>query len=169
MAMLARTTTPSEFVSTIVESPVGHLRVTTDGRAIVRITWIDRTRDRSGGTDEADHPLLGRVASQLAEYFAGKRHHFDVPVAPAGTAFQCRVWGEMAKIPWGETRTYGDLARTLDVAPQMIGQACGDNLIPIVIPCHRVVAADGKTGGFSGGRGVETKLALLRHEGALLL
>ena len=75
----------------------------------------------------------------------------------------------MLEIPFGQTRSYGEIAKTLGVAAQPIGQACGGNSIPIVIPCHRVLAADGKTGGFSGGTGVETKLALLRHEGALLL
>ena len=147
-------------------SPTGPLRVSASDTAIVRITWVDDSADES---DAAGHPLLTRAADQLAAYFAGERQNFDLPVAPAGSEFQQRVWAEMTAIPWGETRTYGDLARTLEVMPQPIGQACGDNPIPVVIPCHRVVAADGKLGGFSGGRGVETKLALLRHEGAWLL
>ena len=113
--------------------------------------------------------LLVRAVAQLREYFAGTRRAFDLPLDPPGGTFQKAVCDAMLDIPFGETRTYGDLARALHVAPQPVGQACGGNPIPILIPCHRVVAADGKLGGFSGGRGVETKLALLRHEGAILV
>ena len=153
--------------SAVLATPTGPLRVSADDTAIVRITWVDD--DEAGAGDAAGHPLLARAAEQLTAYFAGERRGFDLPVAPAGSDFQQRVWAEMLTIPWGKTQTYGDLARRLAVMPQPIGQACGDNPIPVMIPCHRVVAADGKLGGFSGGRGVETKLALLRHEGAWLL
>ncbi|HEX6843175.1 MAG TPA: methylated-DNA--[protein]-cysteine S-methyltransferase, partial [Stellaceae bacterium] len=88
---------------------------------------------------------------------------------PAGPALEQQVWRLMSAIPYGQTRTYGELARALAATAQDIGQACGRNPLPIVIPCHRMMAADGRLGGYSGGRGVETKLKLLTLEGALLV
>jgi methylated-DNA-[protein]-cysteine S-methyltransferase len=89
---------------------------------------------------------------------------FDLPVAPHGSAFQCRVWDALRAIPPGETRTYGDLAQLLGSSARAIGQANGANPIPIVIPCHRVVAAAGRLGGYSGGEGAATKRVLLDLE-----
>lgn len=140
-----------------IATPVGRLVLTEEDGAIVRLTWGD------GPTDGT--PLLHEAARQLAGYFNGTRHSFDLPVQVGGTAFQRAVCAAMARIPFGETRTYGDLARELQVTPQAVGQGCGGNPVPILIPCHRVVGASG-LGGFSGGTGIETKVALLRHEGA---
>ena len=154
-------------VSAVVDSPTGPIVVTARDDAIVRLTWAPP--DTRTSAVNIAHPLLARAASQIREYFAGDRRAFDLPLDPPGSEFQKAVCRAMLEIPYGETRTYGDLARDLGVAAQPIGQGCGGNPIPILIPCHRVVAADGKLGGFSGGRGTETKLALLRHEGALLL
>lgn len=151
-----------------VASPTGWLLVSALGDAIVRVRWAAEAGE-GADRDPADHPLLAQACVELAEYFAGTRRDFDLPLAPAGGPLQQAVCRAMRAIPFGKTRTYGDIARELGVAAQPIGQACGANPIPVLIPCHRVVAADGKLGGFSGGAGVETKLALLRHEGALLI
>ena len=145
-------------------SPFGALRLAANDRAVTRLTWAGEA-----GTAAPGHAVLAQAVAQLEEYFAGTRRDFDLPLEPAGTAFQKTVCRAISAIPYGETRTYGDLARDLGVEAQPIGQGCGGNPIAILIPCHRVMAADGKLGGFSGGGGTETKLALLRHEGALLL
>jgi methylated-DNA-[protein]-cysteine S-methyltransferase len=113
--------------------------------------------------------LLESARQQLAGYFAGTLRDFDLPLAPAGGADEQRVWDLMAKIPWGQTRSYGDLARELGLTPRHVGQACGRNPIPIVIPCHRVIAANGALTGYSGRGGMETKRKLLQLESALLL
>ncbi len=162
------TAAASSEVSCIIASPFGTLVLSANDRAITRLTWA-REGASPGDPENIDHPLLARAVAQLQAYFAGTRQVFDLPLDPPGGAFQKSVCDAMLKIPFGETRTYGDLARDLGVAAQPIGQGCGGNPIPIIIPCHRVLAAGGKLGGFSGGQGAESKLALLRHEGALLL
>jgi methylated-DNA-[protein]-cysteine S-methyltransferase len=105
------------------------------------------------------------LKQELADYFAGSPAGFTVPVALTGSPFQQAFLQALIAIPYGATRTYGDLARQLGVSAQAIGQACGANPIPIVIPCHRVLGA-GSLGGFSGPRGIEDKVALLKLEGA---
>ncbi len=108
--------------------------------------------------------MLARAAAQLAEYFAGKRRDFDVPLAASGTGFQQRVWRELAKIPYGETRSYGELARALGspTASRAVGAANGKNPISILVPCHRVIAGSGALTGYAGG--VAAKKWLLEHE-----
>ena len=142
-----------------VSSPVGPLVLTEEGGLIVRLNW--------GGEGVDDTPLLREAAAQLQDYFAGRRSVFDLPLAfqPGLTGAVQRA---MLDIPLGETRRYGDLAKALGVPAQAIGQACGANPIPILIPCHRILGATG-LGGFSAPGGVETKVALLRHEGAASL
>ena len=142
---------------TTMDSPVGLLRVTEEGGAITRVTW--------GQGREDDTPLLRRAVQQLKEYFAGDREDFDLPLRVEGSDFQRAVCDAMLAIPFGYTRTYGEIAKDLGVPAQAVGGACGGNPIPIIIPCHRVMGAKGLTG-FSGRGGVETKVALLRHEGA---
>jgi len=146
-----------------LESPFGRLSLFEENGAIVALDWGGK---RSTG---APTPLLLQAKRQLDAYLAGKRHDFDLPLAPEGSAFERRVWRLMDAIPYGETRSYGELASGLDAAPRAIGQACGRNPIPILIPCHRVLAADGALGGYSGGKGVDTKRRLLVLEGALLV
>ena len=146
-----------------IDSPAGRLMLQERDSAIVRLTW--RQPVETGKITEGS-PLLAEAARQLVEYFAGERRDFDLPLAPAGSAFHKDVWRLMCEIPFGETATYGDLARKLESAAQPVGAACGANPIAILIPCHRVVAAAG-LGGFSGGAGVESKRFLLHHEGAL--
>ena len=148
----------------IIDSPVGRLSITEAGGAVVRIAWSDH----EAGEPQAqpgETPLLARAAQQLSEYFAGTRRDFDLPLDPAGTPFQRRVWTEMARIPFGATESYGALAREVGSVARAVGGACGANPIPIVIPCHRVVAEGGALGGFSGGTGPATKRALLELEG----
>lgn len=112
-------------------------------------------------------PLLKEGLSQLQAYFTGRLIRFDLPL-DWGAGLNAAVRHAMAEIPHGETRTYGQIAKQVGAAPQAVGQACGANPLPIIIPCHRVTGTDW-FGGFSAPGGVETKAALLRHEGALLL
>ena len=146
-----------------VESPLGRLTFFEEDGRLTALDWYGK---RSAG--EAT-PLLLEARRQLAAYFAGRRRDFDLPLAPAGSPFELRVWQLMSDIPYGETRTYGELARDLAAAPRAVGQACGRNPLPILIPCHRVLAADGRLGGYSGGQGAETQRRLLLLEGALLV
>lgn len=142
-----------------IDTPLGHLVIESDGQALTAIDWSeDIRRDRD--------PLLDEAAAQLAAYFAGRLRAFDLPLAPAGTPFRQAVWRAMEAIPFGATRTYGEMARDLKSAARAVGGACGANPLPIVIPCHRVLAAGG-LGGYSGGLGLESKRKLLELEGML--
>lgn len=110
-----------------------------------------------------------KVSEQLSAYVADADFHFDLPLQPGGTAHQNKVWQAMCAIPRGQVRTYGDLAADIGSAPRAVGQACGNNLIPIIIPCHRVVGKSGM-GGFmhhSGGYALDIKRWLLKHEGVV--
>ena len=140
-------------------SPVGRLTIDEAGDAIVAIRWAD-------APDSNGSPLLVEAARQLAAYFDGRLSRFDLPLAPVGSPFEARVWSAMQTIPYGETRCYGDLATAVGSAPRAVGRACGRNPIPIVIPCHRVLAKGG-LGGYSGEGGLATKTQLLALEGAL--
>ena len=142
-----------------ISSPVGNLILAEERDAIVAIHWSDE----AGGNGS---PLLVEAARQLDAYFAGKLRDFDLPLRPAGSEFETRVWAAMQDIPYGETRSYGDLAAATGSAPRAVGRACGHNPIPIVIPCHRVLGK-GWMGGYSGQGGLKTKEALLALEGAL--
>lgn len=144
-----------------LESPVGPLTVIERDGAIVELEW-----DRSGGLSPSG--VLSDAVAQLREYFAGSRQEFDLPLKPRGSEFQQKFYAALCAIPYGETRTYGDLAGELGVSAQAIGQACGANPIAILIPCHRVLGATG-LGGFSGAGGVEAKVKLLKLEGAASL
>ncbi|MGR3503249.1 methylated-DNA--[protein]-cysteine S-methyltransferase [Pseudaestuariivita sp.] len=140
-----------------VDTPTGPITLTQDGDALVAADW------ESGGSDWT--PLLTRAADQLTAYFAGVRQSFDVPLDVRASDFQQQVCAQMAAIPFGETTTYGAIAKALGAPAQAVGQACGGNPLPVLIPCHRVLGAGG-LGGYSGRGGVETKVWLLRHEGA---
>jgi methylated-DNA-[protein]-cysteine S-methyltransferase len=141
-----------------VHTPFGDLTLVAENDAITALEWR-----RSAQQDTSD--LLEEAAKQLTAYAKGTRETFDLPLHVKGTDFQCAVCDAMRAIPFGYTRTYGEIAKDLGVPAQAIGQACGANPIPVIIPCHRVMGAKGLTG-FSGAGGVETKVALLRHEGA---
>jgi methylated-DNA-[protein]-cysteine S-methyltransferase len=142
-----------------ISSPVGNLVLDEEDGALVAVRW-------AGGERRNGSALLAEAARQLDLYFAGKLARFDLPLRPAGTNFEHRVWEAMQKIPYGETRCYGDLASDIGSAPRAVGGACGRNPIPIVIPCHRVLGKAG-LGGYSGSGGLETKQTLLALEGAL--
>ena len=143
-----------------IPSPVGPLTIEEQDDKIVAISWSNGASRGNGS------PLLDEAARQLAAYFEGKLSHFDLPLAPAGSPFEKRVWAAMQQIPYGETRCYGDLAEAIGSVPRAVGGACGRNPIPVVVPCHRVLAKGG-IGGYSGQGGLDTKRALLRLEGAL--
>ncbi len=140
-----------------VPTQFGPLTLTEDAGAIVRVDWD------GDGTDET--PLLIEAARQLRAYDAGELEMFNLPLRVSGSDFQQSVCLQMSAIPFGETVTYGDIAKALGQSAQAVGSACGGNPIPVIIPCHRVMGAKGLTG-FSGKGGVETKVALLCHERA---
>lgn len=156
-----------------VKSPFGPLTVTEEDGAIVAL----RFGEAMGEPRET--PLLVAAATQLDAYFYCGLKNFDLRLAPKGSESEQAIWAAMNAIPFGETRSYGEIARAAgsaahrplapDVGPRDVGLACGRNPIPIIQPCHRVLAAGGALGGFSAPGGIETKLALLRHEGAMLL
>mgnify|MGYP002634684202 CR=1 FL=1 len=143
-------------------SPLGHLTLVEEGGHITGLRW-QGLRGKAGRSSEAT-PLLRRAQRQLEAYFQGRRQSFDLPLAPAGTAFQKAVWQAMSKIPHGKTRSYGQLAKDLKSGPRAVGGACGRNPIPILIPCHRVLGAHGALGGYSARGGVATKRRLLALE-----
>lgn len=141
-----------------VETQFGRLGVAEVDGAITRLVW-------HGQDDGEATPLLREAAAQLRAYDAGELTRFDLPYHIEGSEFQRQVCDLMYAIPLGETVTYGEIAKQLGHPAQPVGQACGANPIPVIIPCHRVLSATG-LGGFSGDGGVETKVALLRHEKA---
>ncbi|MDH3668092.1 MAG: methylated-DNA--[protein]-cysteine S-methyltransferase [Paracoccaceae bacterium] len=140
-----------------LSTPVGGLAVTEQDGRITRVEWTEDTHSDSS-------PALDRARAQLEAYFAGTLREFDLPLAPLSDPFRQKVREAMLAIPLGQTRTYGEIAKELDTYGQPVGAACASNPIPVIVPCHRVLSAEG-LGGFSGGQGVETKIALLRHEG----
>jgi methylated-DNA-[protein]-cysteine S-methyltransferase len=145
-----------------LHTPLGEVTISEDGGAIVALDW-------GRGRDQEATALLCQARDQLQEYFDGKRMSFNLPLAPEGSNFQKRVWTALCAIPPGETRSYADIARTIGSAPRAVGGANGANPIPLFIPCHRVIAADGSLGGYSGGDGPATKRFLLDHESRALL
>lgn len=145
-----------------MNSPVGPLTLFEEAGALIVLEW--------GRVPAANpSPLLAEATRQLTAYFDGHLRDFDLPLNPAGTEFQQRVWTAMRNIPYGATETYGDLAKRVDGVARAVGGACGANPLPILIPCHRVTGAGGRLTGYSAGEGVETKRNLLRLEGARLI
>ncbi|WP_299988367.1 methylated-DNA--[protein]-cysteine S-methyltransferase [uncultured Ruegeria sp.] len=142
-----------------IETRFGRLGVVEEDEAIIRLTW-------DGAEGDPDSPLQREAAAQLRAYDQGRLQQFDLPYRIEGSEFQRRVCDAMFAIPFGDTRTYGELAKELGYSAQAVGKGCGGNPIPIIIPCHRVLGSGGKMVGFSGHGGVETKVSLLRHEGA---
>lgn len=143
-----------------LDSPVGRITVRASDGEITSLAWTPDAVLAGPGRSN----LMSETVSQLNAYFGGLLKTFDLPLAPAGTDFQKSVWGEMLKIPPGQTRTYGEIAAALGSAARAVGNACGANPVPIIIPCHRILAGNGM-GGFSGGSGLVTKQALLDLEG----
>ncbi|MEH3045619.1 methylated-DNA--[protein]-cysteine S-methyltransferase [Sphingomonas adhaesiva] len=161
--------TPAHMLyRTIIPSPVGTLTLVASDAGLVAILWPDDApwRVRLAAAQEApDHPVLTAAATQLAEYFAGTRTAFDLPLAPVGTDFQRAVWRALDAIPYGETRSYADIARTIGrpTATRAVGAANGRNPISIVTPCHRVIGASGALTGFAGGLAAKQLLLTLER------
>lgn len=153
-----------------MKSPVGELTLIATDQGLAAILWPkdDPARVRvKAGTLNGRHPVLRRAAAQLKEYFAGKRKAFDLALDFDGTDFQKKVWRALLAIPFGETRSYAEIAKAIKKpnAVRAVGAANGRNPISIVAPCHRVIGSDGKLTGFAGG--LEAKAILLKLEGAL--
>ncbi len=148
-----------------LQCPLGTLRLVSDGEHLVSIEF-DGQHGSGQEQQEREDRVLRSCASQLREYFAGERRQFDLPLAPGGTDFQRSVWQALEKIPYGERRSYRDLARAIarPKAVRAVGAANGRNPLPIVVPCHRVVGSDGSLTGFAGG--LEAKKLLLDLEAA---
>jgi methylated-DNA-[protein]-cysteine S-methyltransferase len=151
-----------------VESPIGHLMLTADGTALTGL-FMEPSRKApqpaDGWVEDLTVAPLAAAVSQLGEYFAGARREFDLPLRFEGTAFQRRVWQELTEIRYGETWSYGQLARSIGnpSASRAVGLANGRNPLSILVPCHRVIGADGSLTGYGGG--LERKRWLLAHEG----
>lgn len=158
----------------VVASPVGALTLVADDDGLVAVLWPEAGEAARVPLpalhDDAGHPVLRAAADQLAAYFAGERRAFDLRLAPRGTAFQRCVWTALAAIPFGETRSYADIAAAIGspVAVRAVGAANGRNPISIIVPCHRVVGSTGKLTGFAGGMTAKAQLlALERRDGEL--
>ena len=150
---------------TSLKTPVGRLQVFADDHALYQITFPTcMEKIHVASTAPQGHPLLSAAAAQLTEYFEGRRQDFDLPLSVQGTSFQQDVWRLMEQIPYGETRTYGELAARLGNPnkARAVGGAANKNTLPLVIPCHRVMGSGGKLTGFAGG--LETKQFLLTLE-----
>jgi methylated-DNA-[protein]-cysteine S-methyltransferase len=150
-----------------VESPLGKLKLVASADALVGVLWEGEGFDRprlDAQKFEGHHPILAEAELQLSEYFAGRRTDFELPLEPRGTEFQKKVWRNLRRIPFGTTRSYVDIARAIGSprACRAVGAANGKNPLPIVVPCHRVVGANGALTGFGGG--LETKAKLLALE-----
>jgi len=148
-----------------IESPVGRLALEADGDALSVVRWASPGECARVAKVP---PVLRAAERQLKRYFAGRLKDFDLKLAARGTDFQKRVWKLMSDIPYGETATYGGMAMALGSGPRAVGMACGRNPLPIVVPCHRVLASGGREGGYSGGQDLPTKHKLLALEGVVL-
>jgi methylated-DNA-[protein]-cysteine S-methyltransferase len=150
-----------------MNTPVGVVRPWSDGAAIVQLDLLDDV-PAGEAMPPGRCPVLAQAIEELREYFLGERRAFTVPVAGEGTAFARRVWTELARIPWGTTISYGELARRAGVrgGARAVGAANGRNPVPILVPCHRVIGADGSMTGYSGG--MWRKRVLLALEGLAL-
>jgi methylated-DNA-[protein]-cysteine S-methyltransferase len=152
-----------------LDTPIGTLLIAGDDKALRLISFPKNGKPRKPehGWVESSRGPVGEALRQLREYFAGTRADFDLPLAPEGTGFQRSVWKQLQAIPYGKTISYGELARRVGnpKASRAVGSANGKNPIPIVIPCHRVIAAGGKLGGFGGGLPTKEKLLALESGG----
>ena len=158
----------STYSFATIDSPVGRLELVSDGEALVRLSIEGPNYPlQHGGRAGEPDAVIRQATQELAEYFAGARRSFDVPVKLVGTAFQQAIWHELAALNFGETAGYGELAARAGNphAARAVGGAVGANPVAIIIPCHRILAANGKLTGYSNGSGLETKIKLLELEG----
>ena len=162
-------TTTSNYVFKLMNSPVGTLRLVASDKGLAGV-WFERSRPERvrprGDVESARHPVLVEAERQLREYFAGRRQIFDLKLDFVGTPFQRTVWKALLTIPFGQTRSYGQIAKQVGrpSASRAVGAANGRNPVSIVAPCHRVVGSTGALTGFGGG--LDVKERLLRLEGA---
>jgi methylated-DNA-[protein]-cysteine S-methyltransferase len=169
---MTATMTVSVGSYTRVESPVGPLLLVADGTGLRRIEFVNGRKPAQPDPQwHNDESALGETIRQLRAYFAGELERFDLPLAPEGTTFQLSVWNRLCEIPYGETISYGELARRLGNpnASRAVGLANGSNPIPIVIPCHRVIGSNGKLTGYGGGLPIKEKLLALERRQLRLL
>ena len=141
-------------------SPMGTLTVFAIDNALTVLKW-----GQTPTCDQEPVKILSDAREQLSAYFAGKRERFILKITPIGSSFKLSVWQAISEIPYGETRTYGDIAAKLKSSARAVGTACACNPIPIIVPCHRVLGSDGRMTGYSGRGGIETKAKLLHLEG----
>ena len=162
---------PKKYVKMLYKSPIGPLSLVADDHYLFGI-WIEEESDFEKGLSEKDvtvvesHPILNQITSYLETYFKGQNQDLsEMPLAPVGSDFEKRVWNYLREIPFGQTVTYGQIAKDLQVASaQAVGGAVGRNPWSILVPCHRVLGAGGRLTGYAWG--LENKAWLLRHEGA---
>jgi methylated-DNA-[protein]-cysteine S-methyltransferase len=167
----AKNGTQQAYVYKISHSPVGNLKLVASDSGLAAILWPDDDPRRvrlQAMTRNDDHPLLIATERQLEEYFAGRRKAFELPLDFAGSAFQRRVWAALLNIPFGETRSYGQIAAQIGSpsAARAVGAANGKNPISIIAPCHRVIGGSGKLTGFAGGLAVKAYLLGMENSAA---
>jgi methylated-DNA-[protein]-cysteine S-methyltransferase len=160
--------TPGTTLTDLVDTAIGPLRLTSDGHALTGLSFVDSGAQPRIAADARTDPAWFRPAlEQLDAYFAGELTEFTLPLAPTGSRFYMEVWAELTRIPYGFTTTYGDIARTLGKSPtasRAVGGANHNNPIAVIVPCHRVIGADGGLTGYGGG--LDRKLTLLKLEGS---
>jgi len=142
-----------------LQSPLGPMTLTEIDGSVTSLEW-------QWSKVQEETSLLALARDQLAGYFSGKLTDFSLPLAPQGTPFQHRVWRSMSNIPYGEVRSYGQIAKTLMTGPRAVGTACARNPLPVLVPCHRVVGANGALTGYTGADGLASKGFLLDLEGS---
>ena len=150
-----------------VDSPIGRIEITSDGATVTSLTIEKDGRLPLDGEPENSNDVLDTTVTQLGEYFAGTRRNFDVPVTLVGTEFQKAIWAGISDIDFGSVESYGALGHATGrpTAGRAVGGAVGANPVPLLVPCHRVLASNGKITGYSAGEGIATKIWLLDHEG----
>ena len=153
-------------MTSYLQSPIGLLELKANDKALLEINFLDSDIALKS---ESGNEITASAKQQLQDYFEGKRTEFSVPIEPNGSQFEQSVWEHLQQIPYGQTVTYGELAKQLGDINKVraVGKANGQNPVPIIIPCHRVIGSNNNLVGYSGG--IERKKFLLKHEGALLL
>lgn len=163
-------TSPISLYLARAESPIGRIEITGDGDAVTALSVEREGRLPHDALPENRDAVLDEAVSQLAEYFSGTRDAFELPLHLSGTDFQLAVWAQLSALRYGEFTSYGEIGYALGrpTAGRAVGAAIGANPVPLIVPCHRVLAADGRVTGYSLGEGIPTKLWLLSHEGITL-